>query len=140
MSSGSRLSTGFAAWRYLAAAWALLFFYRVALAVAPYRLVSRLLPEAKGDVAPGWVQARTRWAIGRTAGAALKATCLPQAMAAQTLLSLQGYSSWIRIGVRRSQDAGIQAHAWVITGDRVVVGDDERLDSFSTLIDLRVPK
>ena len=136
MSRGATHPNGLANSRYLAVAWALLVFFRLALAVAPYRLVSRILPDSQGEAAPPWAQARARWAIGRAAPTAFRATCLPQAMATKMLLALQGYSSWIRIGVRRGDNGAIQAHAWVLAGDKVVVGDDERLDSFSILTDL----
>lgn len=138
MPSAARKRSGFADARYLLATWGLLVFYRLALTVAPYRRVKHALPSAgAATIAPSWVVARTRWAVSRTAKAALGATCLPQALAANALLSFQGYASVIRIGVRRGDDGAVQAHAWVLSEDRVVVGDDgERLDSFTPLTDL----
>ena len=126
--------------RYLAAAWILLVFFRIGLALAPYRLIKRVLPFTQGETAPAWAQARTRWAIGVASRAAFGATCLPQAMATKALLSLQGYSSFIRVGVRKGEGGVIQAHAWVLSGDDIVIGDEGGgLDSFSPLIDLRGP-
>jgi len=122
--------------RYLMATWGLVVFYRTALAIAPYRLVKYALPTGAARVAPPWALARTRWAVSSASRAAFGATCLPQALAANALLSLQGYASVVRIGVRRGQDGAVQAHAWVLSEDRVVVGDGERLESFTPLTDL----
>lgn len=123
--------------RYLVIAWLLLAVYRLSLTIWPYRAVSRLLPPPRVAPAPAWAIARTRWAISAAAPAAFRSTCLPQAMAANALLSLQGYASIIRVGVRRGDQGQVQAHAWVLAGGVVVVGDDgERLDSFSPLLDI----
>lgn len=124
-------------YRFWSLAWAALAFYRVALWLAPYRRVARLLPASRGAPAPSWASRRVRWAIAGAARRVPDATCLPQALAAHALLSLQGYSSLIRIGVRRAEAGDVQAHAWVVSGDTLVVGDDgERLEGFSPLIDL----
>lgn len=137
MPSGHKGRRTAADYRYLAAAWGLLVFYRLSLALAPFRVVRRTLPASREGAAPSWVLTRTRWAVGAAARVAFGATCLPQALAANALLSLQGYASTIRIGVRRNDVGAIQAHAWLLSGDRVVVGDDgERLESFSTITDI----
>ena len=140
MSSGSKARLTQADYRYLAAAWGLLVFYRLSLALAPFRVVRYALPASRELSAPPWVLARTRWAVAAAAPGAFGATCLPQALAANALLSLQGYASVIRIGVRRGDAGAIQAHAWLVSGDRVVIGDDgERLESFSTITDIGRP-
>lgn len=132
-SAGARLAT----WRYLAASWVFLIVFRIALRLAPYRMVKHVLPAARTAQAPDWVIARTRWAVAKAAHASFGATCLPQALAAQVLLALQGYAGTVRIGVRRGSSGQIQAHAWVLSGERIVVGDDdEALEGFSHLTDL----
>ena len=132
--------TSFANFRYLVACWGVLVFYRLALVVAPYRVVKRALPADRAAQAPDWVAARIRWAVPKAARASFGAACLPQALAAKAMFSFQGYAATIRIGVRRGVDGAIKAHAWVLSGDAVVVGDDgERLDGFSHLTDLGSP-
>lgn len=128
----------FADVRYLLVAWGLVVFYRAALAIVPYRLVKYALPTAgAASVAPPWALARTRWAVSNASRAAFGATCLPQALAANALLSFQGYASVVRIGVRRGESGVVQAHAWVLSENRVVVGDDgECLKTFTPLTDL----
>lgn len=51
--------------------------------------------------------------------------CLTQALAVQALLKRQGYPSRLRLGVRRPGGKHLQAHAWVESQDRVVVGGGE---------------
>lgn len=133
------LRRSLADYRFWSIAWAALIFYRIALWLAPYRRVARLLPPSRGGPAPSWASRRVRWAIDGAARRVPAATCLPQALAAHALLSLQGYASLIRIGVRRGEAGDIRAHAWVVSGDTLVIGDDgERLEGFSHLIDLGV--
>jgi Transglutaminase-like superfamily len=51
-----------------------------------------------------------------------RASCLTQALVLHILLRREGLPSRIRIGV--SKDAGFfEAHAWVESHDRVVIGD-----------------
>ena len=49
-------------------------------------------------------------------------TCLTQALAAQLLLKRRGYPASLRIGVGQTTEKELVAHAWVESGDRVVVG------------------
>lgn len=52
------------------------------------------------------------------------ATCLPKAHAAASLLRRRGVRPRIRIGVRRGQGDGLEAHAWVEVDGRPVTGGD----------------
>jgi hypothetical protein len=49
-------------------------------------------------------------------------TCLPQALAAQVMLQQWGYPVRLRIGVTRDEEGSFQAHAWVESQGRVVIG------------------
>lgn len=53
-----------------------------------------------------------------------KGTCLVQALAAQRWLARHGIGSEIMLGARKAADDGIDAHAWLKAGDRIVVGGD----------------
>jgi hypothetical protein len=48
--------------------------------------------------------------------------CLTQAIAVQRLLRRRGYPAELRIGVRKGEDASLDAHAWVESGGEVVIG------------------
>jgi Transglutaminase-like superfamily len=50
------------------------------------------------------------------------ATCLAQALVTVTLLEREGLPASLRIGVARSVRGKFEAHAWVESGGRVVIG------------------
>jgi hypothetical protein len=69
-----------------------------------------------------YTEEQIAWAVRAAARYVPKANCLPQAIVAKQFLEEQGFQPVLRIGVR-PEDLGLQAHAWVETGDRVVIGD-----------------
>ena len=67
------------------------------------------------------------------------AMCLPRALAANYFLRRRGFESIVRIGVKRTDEGSVSAHAWVISGSTVVVGgDDNTVTQFSHLVDAEV--
>ena len=61
-----------------------------------------------------------------------RADCLVQATAARNWLRRSGIASQIRLGVRRSPAAEMEAHAWLLVGQRVVTGGD--ISTYSPLV------
>ena len=54
------------------------------------------------------------------------ATCLTQALAGQVLLTHYGYRAVVRVGVTKVDGKGtFQAHAWLESGGKVVIGESE---------------
>jgi hypothetical protein len=74
------------------------------------------------------------WAIQVAGRFVPEAACLPQALAAQYLFVKSGYPAELQIGVARSADGKLEAHAWVISGGSVVIGDLCDLDRFAPLL------
>ncbi|MGE5374369.1 MAG: lasso peptide biosynthesis B2 protein [Bacteroidota bacterium] len=62
-----------------------------------------------------------------------KATCLPQALAAQYLLLRNGYPADLQIGVARNPGGRIEAHAWVVSENQAIVGEVRGWDRFVPL-------
>jgi hypothetical protein len=83
------------------------------------------------------VPARVAWAMGALSRRAPgPTTCLAQALVADALLRRRGERSALRIGVRKRADAApgpITAHAWVESGDLIVVGRLDDLSEYSVL-------
>ena len=52
-------------------------------------------------------------------------TCLPQALAAQVLLERCGYPARLRVGVVKGGEGQLEAHAWVESQGRIIVGGAE---------------
>ena len=82
------------------------------------------------DPTPGEVD-RIGWAVRSAARFVPGATCLPQALAAEAILRRRGHPADLRLGVTRG-DHGVEAHAWVESYGRVIVGDGD-LDRFEPL-------
>ena len=104
---------------------------QLGLRLLPFRTMSRLLSraaEATARLRPadhtspervGWaVEAASRHTPG------LK-TCLPQALAAQVLLTQHRHPALLHIGVARGERGQFQAHAWVESRGKVVIGGAE---------------
>lgn len=81
---------------------------------------------------------RVGWAITAIARRWPAATCLVQALAADTILRRRGVACELRIGVRAGDDGAgpIQAHAWVDCGGAVAVGAIDDLTDFKVLAPL----
>jgi hypothetical protein len=73
--------------------------------------------------------ARIIWAIEATGRRlAPVSTCLVRALVIETRLSSKERQLSLAIGVKRSSTGTLQSHAWVLSGDRSLVGgplDDE---------------
>ena len=53
------------------------------------------------------------------------AVCLPQAMACKAMLARRGQGSALHIGAAMGEVGGLTAHAWLVAGGEIVVGEDE---------------
>ena len=119
---------------------------RALLTVAGYRLGLDLLPFR-------WVQeaaarGRRRADAGRRLrssmcgrfsprrGGVPRATCLTQALALQSLLGAAGHASSLRIGVAREDGWCFEAHAWLESGGRILIGagGTERFTALPTFV------
>lgn len=60
-----------------------------------------------------------------------RADCLVQALAAERWLKASGVPSRLFVGVRKHGALAMEAHAWLIAGDRMVTGGD--FDGYSAL-------
>ena len=51
------------------------------------------------------------------------AVCLPQAMAAKAMLARRGQGSALHLGAGKADSDGFMAHAWLVAGGEIVVGE-----------------
>lgn len=127
------------AWRdkwLLAAAFGLLWRARIRLSAKGFGdPLQECAKTARLPLPPAALSARVAWSVNHAARFVAGPTCLVRAMAGQQLLAMKGYGSEIRVGVRSSGDAGFEAHAWLATGDTVILGGTpSELARFSALI------
>jgi hypothetical protein len=73
------------------------------------------------------------WAIRVASWYVPKATCLPQALTAQLLLIQRAYPADLQIGVTRSEDGKLEAHAWVTSENGIIIGGVHAPDRFVPL-------
>lgn len=59
--------------------------------------------------------------------------CLTQALALWVFARRRGYPSDLRIGVRKTPDGRVEAHAWIEQDGRILIGWLPDLDTFSVL-------
>jgi hypothetical protein len=101
---------------------------RLAILVLPFRwLAPRLgrhmaLSPAEA-AAPAAVLDRISWAV-TTASRHLpwECKCLAQALAGKAMLQRRGVASTLYLGVGKEPAAGLQAHAWLRCGPRILTG------------------
>jgi hypothetical protein len=94
------------------------------VAVVPFRKVLALVrPAVPGNAAPeDATVAAVRWAVSAAARRVpWRAKCLEQALAAQWMLRRRGVRATIFYGVSKAP-GGLEAHAWVRTAQRDVIG------------------
>ena len=97
---------------------------RVAVWVLPFRIVRKLLtPRRLGRRSDAISTERVRWAVGIAQRVIPDATCLPQAVTAEALLTRAGHPVLLRIGVMKTPAGRFLAHAWAESEGRVIVGD-----------------
>ncbi|HSE03286.1 MAG TPA: lasso peptide biosynthesis B2 protein [Methylomirabilota bacterium] len=102
---------------------------RLGLAVLPYRRLRALVDRAalmrpRRRLAPTSPECIAS-TVTRASRAVPGATCLTQALAASVLLARRGHPGRVRVGVTRSDDGVLLAHAWVESEGRVVLGGAE---------------
>ena len=110
---------------------------RLGLTFLSYNVVKRWTPRAPMRLADEGKLKRTAWGVARAATLVPRASCLTQALAAQIILARSGYHSDIRIGVRRDDKGAVSAHAWLMSGERIVLGGEtHELSDFAILTQL----
>src|SRR5688500_1634911 len=97
---------------------------RLALWAMPFNTVRRLFVRSvRRSSSPYPTTERIGWAFSVAKQFIPRGICLPQALAAESLLTRSGYPVELRIGVAKTGDGRLDAHAWVESGGRLVVGD-----------------
>jgi hypothetical protein len=114
---------------------AMLVLTRVSLWMLPFRAVRRLMAWApRRTEAPRLPCARrVGWAVKRTSRFVPGASCLAQALTAEWLLRRFGTPGLLRIGVAKTPEGGLRAHAWVESEGRIVVGALSDLAAYTVL-------
>ena len=90
--------------------------------VLPFPVGRRLLVGKRRPDRPTVTGDQIRWAMHHAQRVIPGATCLPQAVAAEALLTRGGLPALLQIGVMKTPEGKLLAHAWVESDGRIVVG------------------
>jgi hypothetical protein len=96
---------------------------RLATWTLPFPVGRRLLMGKRRAVPATVTRDQIRWAMNHAQRIVPRATCLPQALAAEALLTRGGLTAELQIGVMKTAAGSLTAHAWVESDGRIVVGD-----------------
>jgi hypothetical protein len=103
---------------------------RVGLRLLPFRTLQRVVnklaqpPAGLRRINQSSVD-RLVWAVTVSGRYVPRATCLTQALVAQVLLGRHGHQTQLRVGVARGDEGQLEAHAWLESEGKVVVGGGE---------------
>jgi hypothetical protein len=95
--------------------------FRLGLAVLPFGRVRTLAARRGPARKPRASVQDLAWSV-TAAGRVLRSTCLADALALQYLLVREGYPAGLRIGVAKTPAGDLEAHAWLESGGRVLIG------------------
>ena len=65
------------------------------------------------------------------------AQCLEQAITLWWMLGIMGIESTVRLGIYKTSE-GVEAHAWVLHEERIVIGETGDIDDFTPLVDVNI--
>jgi hypothetical protein len=125
-------------WRLLVKALFLLWSVRIGLWVVPFRNLygffeKRMQSPKPGRKFDGASLSRIAWCVCAASRFVPRATCLTQAMVAMLLLNERGRGAQLRIGVVMGDGGSLEAHAWVESEGRVVIGRLRDLSRYSVM-------
>jgi transglutaminase superfamily protein len=119
-------------------AWRRLLLARAALTLLPWRAASRLLtasPHGRSTTSPE----RLTRAVHAASRFVPRSTCLVKALALQALLARRGGVGILHVGVKTTQVAGFEAHAWLELDGEIVIGEGAR-HGFAPLLSHRADR
>jgi Transglutaminase-like superfamily len=115
----------------------LLWAVRLGLWLLPLPRLRRLLAKLRPSqpMAPEDLRSIEKivWAVTIASRYVPAATCLTQALVGQILLAHYGEAAFLQIGVTKNEAGELEAHAWVESRGRVVIGDSQELFRYARL-------
>ncbi len=103
---------------------------RAVILAVPFRRIARWLDRTPREPArvpdPSLTRAVRRAVMIAAHHVPWNAVCLPQAMAAKSMLARRGVASTLHLGLARKGAAELLAHAWLEAGGAIVVGESGR--------------
>ncbi len=117
----------------------LLSFIRIGLGVFSFKTLRKILTIRKDyhrkitSKKLNYTPNKILWAVHLISRYMPEVKCLAKALTTQTIMSQQGYSSQLRIGVLKTQTGHLEAHAWVEYQGLIVMGYLSDLERYTPL-------
>jgi len=105
--------------------WILLGVVRLGLQLVPFSTLRKLLFKLTSllrNLGKDFSEEYLVWSVAVVSPYVPKTTCLAQALAAQLLLQRAGHQARLHIGVNYGIGGRIEAHAWVESQGRILIG------------------
>ncbi len=127
--------------RLLLRSLALVWVVRLALWILPFKLLRGLVekgrpPQSEERPADFVQERKIASSVRRASRYVPAASCLTQAMATQVLLSRIGAIGLLRIGVAKGPEGRLDAHAWVESNGKIIIGKKRDLRRYTVLSQL----
>lgn len=124
--------------KLLVKTWLILSAIRLALWTLPFGVLRRLVIEGRPRAAGNGETdeqsiSRIAWAVKLSSKYFPAATCLTQALTTLVLLKRGGGLAHLKIGVAKDDQGKLQAHAWVESNGRIVIGNLSGISNFKGL-------
>lgn len=115
---------------------------RLGLSLLPLKRLLGLVGSVKHEVMEGSSadnisSNQIAWAVEVASRYVPFATCLTRALVVQMLFTQKGYPAHLCIGVAKSKDDRLEAHAWVESEGRIVTGGLKDISRFNLLPPLK---
>ena len=115
---------------------------RLGLWLLPFQLLRRLLAKLeqtnlRRQSQPPAPVDRIVWSVKVASRYIPAATCLTQALTANALLTRNGHPSDLRIGVAKVDGDQLEAHAWVESEGKILIGNLTNLNRYTRMPSLR---
>jgi len=128
--------------RLLVNAFVVVAIIRLALWVLPFKMVrervASLRAKKNSDEPVSFIQVKKLTsAVKRASRYVPMASCLTQALTAQVLLRRLGVRGILRIGVTKGSEGKFEAHAWLESHGRIIIGGSRDLHRYTVLSGLK---
>lgn len=112
--------------------------FRLALWILPFKTVIGFIERKESsqdnESQVGFSEIRkTASRVRRTARYVPAATCLTQALTTALLLRRMGVSAHLRIGVANGSSGKLEAHAWLESRGKIIIGKEKSLYRYTVL-------
>lgn len=117
----------------------IMFKIRIILWIFPFKYIQESMQEPPKNKAKNnnMEVEHVKWVVNTVSIYLPGSTCLARALTGYKLLSSMNYDSQVKIGVGKDCRGEFEAHAWLETGDKIIIGESEKEYAYLSDLDNR---